>query len=62
MLGEQQVHWNAFLPTGRGEGRLAADGPGYGFRIEFAQAIQGPVAGGWGAHFGMGEFEADGPK
>lgn len=60
MLGGREVPWHAFLRRReRGEGRPAADGAGYGFRIEFAEAVQGPVAVGWGAHFGMGGFDAE---
>jgi CRISPR-associated protein Csb2 len=60
MLGERNVPWHAFLrrrETGRG--RPAANGAGYGFRIEFAEAVQGPMAVGYGAHFGMGGFVGD---
>lgn len=58
MLGGREVPWHAFLrQRERGEGRPAADGAGYGFRIEFAEAVQGPVAVGYASHFGMGEFE-----
>ncbi len=57
-LGGREVPWHAFLRRrSGGEGRRAADGRGYGFRIEFAQEVQGPVAVGYGAHFGMGGFE-----
>jgi len=63
MLGGQEVPWHAFLRhRERGEGRPAADGAGYGFRIEFPEAVSGPVAAGWGAHFGMGGFEVVVPK
>ena len=32
---------------------------GYGFEIEFAEPVTGPVALGYGAHFGLGHFVAD---
>jgi len=38
-------------------GRPEANGTRYGFRIEFPEAVQGPVAVGYAAHFGMGGFE-----
>ena len=41
-----------------GEGRRAGS-VGYGFRIEFPESVQGPVALGYGAHFGMGGFEVE---
>ena len=59
-LGDHKVSWHAFLrQRGNGEGRRAANGAGYGFRIEFPEAVRGPVAVGYGAHFGMGEFEGE---
>jgi CRISPR-associated protein Csb2 len=57
MLGGREVAWREFQCRRiNGEGRRAADGRGYGFRIEFAEAVRGPVAVGYGAHFGMGGF------
>jgi CRISPR-associated protein Csb2 len=62
-LGGQDVSWSSFVcRRENGEGRRAANGRGYGFRIEFPEAVQGPVAVGYGAHFGMGGFGGEGPK
>jgi CRISPR-associated protein Csb2 len=62
-LGGRNIPWHAFLRRREtGKGRPAANGAGYGFRIEFPEAVQGPVAVGYGAHFGMGGFEAGVPK
>lgn len=59
-LGEQEIQWHAFLRRrGTGEGKPAANGASYGFRIEFPEPVQGPVAVGYGAHFGMGGFEVE---
>ncbi|GAB6267007.1 MAG: hypothetical protein STSR0001_24560 [Methanothrix sp.] len=59
-LGERDVPWDAFVRRrGGDERRPAANGAGYGFRIVFAEAVQGPVAVGYGGHFGMGGFESD---
>lgn len=59
-LGEREVPWDAFVRRrGADERRPAANGAGYGFRIVFAEAVQGPVAVGYGGHFGMGGFEGD---
>ncbi|VVB63123.1 Uncharacterised protein [uncultured archaeon] len=56
-LGEQVVSWHSFLRRREtGEGRPAANGAGYGFQIEFPEPVQGPMAVGYGAHFGMGMF------
>jgi CRISPR-associated protein Csb2 len=59
-LGERDVPWDAFVRRrGADERRPAANGAGYGFRIVFAEAVQGPVAVGYGGHFGMGMFMID---
>lgn len=56
-LGERDIPWHAFLRRReRGEGRSAINGSGYGFRIEFAETVPGPVAAGSESHFGMGGF------
>ena len=58
-LGGQEVPWHGFLHRREtGEGKPAANGAGYGFRIEFPMPVQGPVAVGYGVHFGMGGFVA----
>lgn len=50
--------WSSFRRARTcGDGRRAGSA-GYGFRIEFAESVRGPVAVGCGAHFGMGGFEA----
>jgi len=59
-LGEQEVAWASFVcKRDNGEGKRAAYDRGYGFRIEFAEEIQGPLAVGYGSHFGMGSFLPD---
>ena len=56
-LGKREVPWDAFVRRRGTDGRRpAANGKGYGFRIVFAEAVQGPVAVGYGGHFGMGGF------
>ncbi len=56
-LGGQDVPWHAFVRRREmDERRPAANGAGYGFRIEFAEPVQGPVAVGYASHFGMGGF------
>ncbi|NMC09814.1 MAG: type I-U CRISPR-associated protein Cas5/Cas6 [Methanothrix sp.] len=60
VLGGREVTWQDFLrQRENGDGRQAANGAGYGFRIQFPEPVQGPVAVGYGAHFGMGGFEGD---
>jgi len=56
-LGGKPVAWREFLRQRSGGGPAKA---GYGFRIEFPEAVAGPVALGEASHFGMGGFEADG--
>lgn len=57
-LADRKISWMSFhRARSSGEGRRAGSA-GYGFRIEFPEAVQGPVAVGYGAHFGMGLFEA----
>lgn len=45
----------------RGEGRKTANGLGYGFWIEFPKPVSGPIALGYGAHFGLGLFVPESP-
>ncbi len=56
-LGGKEVAWTEFR-TRRpsGEGRRAQQSP-VGFELEFAEPIRGPLAVGYGAHFGLGVFE-----
>ena len=58
-LGEKEVPWDAFVRRREGDGRGPANGKGYGFRIVFPEAVQGPVAVGYGGHFGMGGFAGE---
>lgn len=59
-LGGRIIPWHAFLRRREtGKGRPAANGAGYGFRIEFTEMVQGPVAVGYASHFGMGGFVGD---
>jgi len=60
-LSGRDVPWHDFLRRREmDERRPAANGAGYGFRIEFPEPVQGPVAVGYASHFGMGGFVADG--
>ncbi|WP_428265535.1 type I-G CRISPR-associated protein Csb2 [Haliangium sp.] len=55
-LGGKPTHWLAFRTHRDGGGRRGPGG-GYGFRIEFPEPVSGPIALGYGAHFGLGVFE-----
>ncbi|MCK9441507.1 MAG: type I-U CRISPR-associated protein Csb2 [Methanothrix sp.] len=56
-LGGRETPWASFAcRRSNGGGRRSAYGIGYGFRIEFAEPVQGPVAVGYASHFGIGAF------
>ena len=59
MLGGEEVAWREFLHQRSGGGSAKT---GYGFRIEFPEAVAGPVVLGEASHFGMVGFEADGAR
>ncbi len=55
-LGGRPTRWSAFRTLRkRGSGRRST-AIGYGFRVEFAEPVRGPIAVGYGAHFGLGAF------
>lgn len=59
LLGGRPTRWSEFRTRRiEGDGRRGAAG-GCGFRIEFVEAVQGPIAVGYGAHFGLGVFVPD---
>ena len=53
--GRRPVHWLEFRRWRR-RGRAPAVARGYGFRIEFQEPVLGPIALGYGSHFGLGLF------
>jgi CRISPR-associated protein Csb2 len=56
LLGGKPTRWLSFRSERkRGHGRRASTS-GVGFRIAFPQPVQGPVAVGYGSHFGLGCF------
>lgn len=60
LLGGRRTRWSAFRTRRiEGDSRRGPAG-GYGFRIEFVEPVTGPIALGYGAHFGMGVFVPDG--
>jgi CRISPR-associated protein Csb2 len=50
--GSRSYPWFAFTRNRRGEQSTR----GYGFEIEFPEAVSGPIAVGYSAHFGLGLF------
>jgi CRISPR-associated protein Csb2 len=55
-LGGREVPWRSYCRRRLSGGGKQAGIDGYGFRIEFSEAVRGPLALGYGAHFGMGVF------
>ena len=56
-IGGRRIRWLEFQRTRKhGDGRHAAGNSGYGFRITFPSEVTGPIALGYGAHFGLGLF------
>jgi CRISPR-associated protein Csb2 len=60
-LGGQNAYWSSFqtLREKNNEPKKAVRRVGYGFRIQFSEPVQGPMALGYTAHLGMGSFVAD---
>jgi CRISPR-associated protein Csb2 len=62
LLGDRPTRWSAFRTRRiEGDGRRGPAG-GCGFQIEFVEPVTGPIALGYGAHFGMGVFVPDGEQ
>ncbi|MBL8857028.1 MAG: type I-U CRISPR-associated protein Cas5/Cas6 [Planctomycetes bacterium] len=62
-LGETRVAgaalpWYRFRRRRLTGGGSVGDGQGHGFELTFPQPVFGPIAAGYGAHFGLGRFEA----
>jgi len=59
LLGGTQTPWLKFRRERKnGNGRNAGT-HGYGFRLTFDRAVRGPIAIGYGCHFGLGQFIPD---
>jgi len=55
-LGGRRTRWMQFRTIRpNGAGRRGGN-QGYGFRVEFPEPVTGPMALGYGAHFGLGTF------
>ena len=55
-LGGKQTRWLAFRRWRNSGGGAKANSSGYGFRLTFREPVQGPIALGYGCHFGLGQF------
>jgi CRISPR-associated protein Csb2 len=61
-LAGHETRWLKFRrDRNQGDGRRATSGCGYGFRIRFPEMVRGPIALGYGAHFGLGLFVPESP-
>jgi len=56
-LAGRQTRWVEFRRERSAGGGQRATNSGYGFRIKFPVSVTGPIALGYGAHFGLGQFE-----
>ncbi len=56
LLGGRPVPWRAFRTVRAASGGRRSTAAGYGFRLEFDEPVRGPIAVGYGAHFGLGTF------
>ncbi len=55
-LGGRPTRWSAFRTLRLRGGGWRSTAVGHGFRVEFAEPVRGPIAVGYGAHFGLGAF------
>jgi len=56
-LAGRQTRWIEFRRERSAGGGQRATNSGYGFMIKFPERVAGPIALGYGAHFGLGQFE-----
>ena len=61
-LGGHETRWLHFRQQRKGGGGRMGTRTGCGFRIEFPTPVRGPVAVGYGAHFGLGLFVPTSPE
>lgn len=61
-LAGHETRWLKFRrDRNHGNGRREASGYGYGFKLIFSEPVSGPIALGYGAHFGLGLFVPEQP-
>jgi CRISPR-associated protein Csb2 len=56
VLGGRPTRWSAFRTLRTAGGGRRSTAMGFGFLVEFPESVRGPVAVGYGAHFGLGTF------
>jgi len=57
-VGGSSLAWHRFRRERLSGSGSRGNGQGFGFDITFAEPVAGPVVAGYGAHFGLGRFEA----
>jgi len=57
-MSGKEVSWLSFQTTRKSGGGSRGAQRGYGFELEFSSPVRGPIAVGYGAHFGLGLFRA----
>lgn len=57
-LGGHFTQWLKFRRERYQGSGARTSGNGYGFRLVFPESVRGPIAIGYGSHFGLGQFEA----
>ncbi len=55
-FGGRPTRWSSFCTLRKRGGGRRSTAVSYGFRIEFDKPVHGPIAVGYGAHFGLGTF------
>lgn len=55
-VGGKPTRWIEFWTRRKKGGGRRGPGSGFGFRVEFANELPGPIALGYGSHFGLGMF------
>lgn len=58
LLGGIETSWLKFRRVRQRGGGRQASTQGYGFRLTFDASVEGPIALGYGSHFGLGLFSA----
>lgn len=55
-LGGKGVYWTEFYTVRKDGGGARTSSRGFGFRVRFPEPVSGPIAVGYGAHYGLGAF------
>jgi len=58
MIAGKPVRWLSFARERRSGAGARVSASGYGFRVKFADEVSGPLAAGYGCHFGLGQLVA----